>query len=223
MSGVLQRLVERAAGTEMPGLRPRLPGLFESGTGDAGLVEVAGEAAAPQAEGSRSAMPLPVPPQVLPTIPPEHAAPPPRPAPLLPAAETATRSTIAAPSPEPLPFAAEPAPASSARHPVEARVAEPDSPLAPLVERTRPAPPPLLPAEPPERLVRIIRTRLTESLPPAPRPAGTAIAAPAEPEITIQIGRLDIRSETPAPRAAPRPSPQPSLPSLADYLRGGRR
>ena len=46
---------------------------------------------------------------------------------------------------------------------------------------------------------------------------------PAAPDITIEIGRLDIRTRTPGPAPAARAAPRKSLPTLGDYLRGARR
>ncbi|WP_157935884.1 hypothetical protein [Paracoccus zhejiangensis] len=223
MSGILQRLVGRATGAETPGLRPRLPGRFEGGAGELGFREVADEVVAPQIPDAKQAEEVPAEGQGRPSAPAEPAASPIRPAPLLPPAHAPSQPRVAAAEPataEP-PAIAGHAPAAPLEA-AEPRVSTVTPSLAP--DPIRSAPPPLLPVQPHERLEQAITTRLVEHTPAHPHsvPLQLTEAAP-EPEITIHIGRLDIRSDTPAPRPASRAPQQPSLPSLADYLRGGRR
>ncbi|WP_299844398.1 hypothetical protein [uncultured Paracoccus sp.] len=225
MSGVLQRLVARATGAETPGLRPRLPGMFEGGAGALGFREIADEVVAPQVPEARQAESVPPHTQFRPAAPAEHANPPARPAPLLPPTQAPSQPpTVAAQSAVIEPTAIADRPPAVSFKPAAPRVSTVTPTLAP--DPMRPAPLPLLQVQPPERLEHSITTRLVETMPARPHsaPHQPADAAPEpEPEITIHIGRLDIRSEPPAPRSAPRPSPQASLPSLADYLRGVRR
>lgn len=87
------------------------------------------------------------------------------------------------------------------------------------------APAPMLPALPPDRLDVTTIERLVADRPrtgsDAPPPRSDA-SPDTTPEITIHIGRLDIRADTPRPAAAPAAS-APALPSLSDYLRGRQR
>ena len=84
------------------------------------------------------------------------------------------------------------------------------------------APAPLIPGAedaPPEGFARI-------STPPAARPLRRTSfrqqAEPAPPDITIHIGRIDLRSETAKPERRPRRSrPETKLTSLGDYLKNG--
>jgi hypothetical protein len=93
--------------------------------------------------------------------------------------------------------------------------------------RDTPATPPparLLPAEPAKRVhdrvvERMTGTRTGAQAAAAPQPSAHA----AEPEISIHIGRLDIRADAPKPAPRRAPPPARSLPSLSDYLRGGRK
>jgi hypothetical protein len=95
--------------------------------------------------------------------------------------------------------------------------AEPAPERAPPV---RQAPPPLLePASP-------LAVRWPELLPKAPAPAPGPVAwraAPVEaaaPEISIEIGRIELRSDAPKPARAVPAGARRAVPSLADYLRG---
>lgn len=215
MSGILAQLVGRATGAVAPGLRPRLPSRFELGLPAAGF--------------SDEATDIPASPVVLPDR--DEA-----PAPLrrLAAARAAAdQPTPIAVAPKIAPAAAEQPFARSASAGVpEGKPDRPPASLlpphsAPLVRNALegaapPAPPPLLPAVAFGRVQATIFERLTGD---QPRPAGPAVPAGTEhapePEITIHIGRLDIRSDAPAP-APPRLPAARSLPSLSDYLRGGR-
>lgn len=84
------------------------------------------------------------------------------------------------------------------------------------------APEPLLPTTPATSLTGNLAVADTVS----PLDAINGPFAPDEetsPEISIHIGRLDIRSEAPKPAPQKRPAtPARSLPSLSDYLRGRR-
>lgn len=87
----------------------------------------------------------------------------------------------------------------------------------------RRAPEPLLPPDRSASLGETLAAALTQpgAAPASAAPADADEAGP--PEITIHIGRLDIRTD--APRPAPtrtRAAPARSLPSLSDYLRGRR-
>lgn len=83
-------------------------------------------------------------------------------------------------------------------------------------------PEPLLPHGAEAALAETLAAALTRP------PAGPAPAAQTEaddagaPEITIRIGRLDIRAEPPRPATRTRETRARSLPPLSEYLRGGR-
>ncbi|WP_299605112.1 hypothetical protein [uncultured Tateyamaria sp.] len=242
MSGVLQRLVARAAGTEKPGLQARLPARFEAGgmTED-GFSERVDEVTV-EPRNSRE----------------EISAAPAREAP---ATESVTEEVRADPrearfSPELTPRTAQKRRAETApedrqndgppfaelRHEVD-ETSAPHAPPLTAVERvtervvteerlaadaaatsTPPkgdAPPePLLFTEPAEREV--------EALPVAPIPPKRAErGAPAgdpvgtqPPEISIHIGRIEVRGET--EKAVPRKRAQRDLKlsSLSDFLGG---
>jgi hypothetical protein len=84
------------------------------------------------------------------------------------------------------------------------------------------APEPLLPPDPAASLTGNLA--VADTVPPLDAidgPSAPDEAAP--PEISIHIGRLDIRSEAPKPAPQKRSAtPARSLPSLSDYLRGRR-
>lgn len=212
MSSVLTQLVGRATGAVVPGLRPRLPSLFEPGLRAAGFAEQAVEIPAGLSRRDDAPAPLPRPAAV-----PDLAK---RPVPAVPAPK------VARPGPEQPAADASPARAPhQGADPSSAPIQPPrhPSPASKAVDgAVPPAPPPLLPEIPPDRARATLIARLASD---QPRPAGSAAPArtePApEPEITIHIGRLDIRSDLPAP-AAPGAAAASRLPSLSDYLRGGR-
>jgi hypothetical protein len=223
MSGVLTRLVGRATGTQVPGLRPRLPALFEGDARSAGFLEVAAESPAPPAN-AETAEPVSAPSQHRSAAERDPLSQTAHPAPLVPPSKSAGLV-----EPVDAPPAASPAtpaqpPLRSAAQPVDAREARPLAPPSPIASsEVPPAPSPLLPVQPARDLAQRIATLSAGMAPGLPRPVAAEVVAPTEPEITIQIGRMDIRAESPAPRPAqPRASPAASLPSLADYLRGGR-
>lgn len=243
MSGVFQRMIGRATGAAPSGLRPRLPSRFETDLSEGGFAETAAEipaTAAPDAPEAvrpdaprqrRATRPAPTPPEAAPTTPPEpHRAV--RPAPAPPEAAPAPLSegeNAPAPPPPVLPLAVHAHPMSPA--PDLQEPAPPHEPPAsgetipttrsPADAATPDQPRPLLPPDP-------TGARAPEILPgaiPAPdmRLGDATEQAPSEPEITIHIGQLDLRTQPPhAPKPRPRATPAGTLPSLADYLRGGR-
>jgi len=249
MSGVLQRLVDRASGSATPGLRPRLPARFETAATESWPGELHREmpaqpGPASPAQGQRTDTPpsrndAPPPPDplqprvplaevILPSTPPDRPEAPPR----GPQQPFATRRTPPEPlMPEsPVPRVRSPeAPSSSdpSAVPLHQAAAEADPlgrqpPRVEVVQHYRPAPEPLLP--PASDMPR------AEPAPPPDGPAAESDTARAEgdlespaPEITIHIGRLDIGAEPPRPASVPRPASRARpMPSLADYLRGGR-
>jgi hypothetical protein len=239
--GVLQRLVDQATGTATPGLRPRLPARFETAAPDPGLHEIHHEVPAPST-------PTPQPPDPAmvtrrqddegPVRPPPESLQPPAAM-----AEPAPPPTHARPEPDLTPPKAHPAPLAPPPPPllpqapaarmamwtppaappprVETVSAEDPRPASPPPRRRQTAPEPLLP--PAEPLPSTILERETPEHPARSADATQPDELPAAsaPEITIHIGRLDIRAEAPKPARPQRQvTTRPSMPTLADYLRG---
>jgi hypothetical protein len=240
MSAALQRLVARATGALTAGMRPRLASRFETGIREAGPQEIHAEVAAetaPTPRPSRAESPE------APALRIAAAAAKPPPAQLSPAAVTSLelapeRHVAAIPamperratvSPEPLHGAAPKALLETRaapelpRAPMVANAVTIEEVAAPVRAAIPPptAPEPLLPLEPAPRI------REAPFVAPPDRPAGRAApqrrAEAQEPEISIQIGRIDIRAEAARPAGSSQRSAQPRpLPALSDYLRGGR-
>jgi hypothetical protein len=90
---------------------------------------------------------------------------------------------------------------------------ESPTPLTPKLEGSRP-----------------VATRVDEPANRGPvmaMPRQTAVPvreAPAQPSITVHIGRIEVRAVTPPPPSPKRPTPLPPVPTLAlkDYLKGRR-
>lgn len=248
MSSVLRRLIRRASGESSTGLRPRRPARFESGF-DSALHEVHIEHAArptpiafaddlgaagqgilasfrggdephsmlrAEARGSRAGSGA------------SHRD----------AAEALHGDRSAEAPLESGPLEIQPGllpPASSGQPSLETsttavstekrrRVAPESRPaerVPPAVPDVRTAPEPLLPAaasgmaEPAEHALA--------APPSAARAAGQTSSDDSAPsEITIHIGRLDIRAEPPRPAPRSRAAKAATLPPLSEYLRGGR-
>lgn len=245
MSGVLQRLVDRATGRatgEGGALRPRRPALFEA-PAPAGpdLWEAHGQITASPAatDPPRPSAPpaSPEPPAPHPEPRPALAHPRPKP-PHMPPAQPAAADQPPGRLPDPHPPAALPPPTPATPGPPPAPLMATDRPAAsapfapistvrpasqPATPDHRPAPPdPLLPALPPQVLPASPSPLAAGSATRAGRRAEETEARP-EPETTIHIGQLDIRADPRGPvRAAPVHRPAPGLPSLSDYLRGRR-
>lgn len=249
MAGAFQRLIGRATGAEPGGLRPRLPALFEPSGEQAGFddrehtvpvsapskpelrrsVPPSAPAAAPRsivdpeqrAAASDAQDTAPVASQTPGSVPstfrnatqprdvPEQAIPAPllrtevTSAPTLPAARETARDT---------PFQASPLPdmkEEPASHPNQ-QIAQGDVPDPPR---------PLLRELTPDEEAR--QTGLQTARPGSAEARPAAKDEAAQPEITIHIGQLDVRSAAPQPVAPQRPAPRArNLPSLSDYLRG---
>lgn len=244
MSGVLQRLVGRATGQVSEGLQPRLPARFESATREPGLNEIRSEespapsppaasepevstplsrrAHAPAIDAPAEPMQPPAAPVegTFPSTPTEvhvagqpidHAPPPAdleaaAPAPLLP--QIAAMQTFSAETPHRESTKQIPGGASQVLN-AETVPVRPDPPRSP--------PEPLLPAD-----TAASPLEAPAIAPATPRTEAAPIPDNAEPpEITIHIGRLDIRTEAQKPSPPKRPATQPrAMPSLSDYLRG---
>lgn len=238
MSDVLQRLVGRATGEVAGGLRPRRPSRFESTLRETARVAVNAEAGAPPAAApdrvrrddpgptpARGAEPVPA---IATAAPRPPAAPPAStPAPGDPTAPPADRN---APTQGGRRRAADP---QSPPPPAAAPLADPRTdepagtrghPGAPPPRPGSATPPPLLPPRPLPGLAEDFRSALG----PAPPPPETSRTRgpetePSPPDVTIHIGQLDVRSEAPPARRPARDAAgRAGLPSLADYLRGGR-
>ncbi len=241
---VLTRLVARAKGQAAPGLTPRLPGRFETGSGGDEPMEVhertaAGPAPVPEA-ARREAPPGRQTPRG------HHAASATgkRPAAAQPFKATApeAQGPLAPRIAEPVPARAEP---RTRPEPVELIVttrasqappAHPDvppSPLSPRAERpsgerrdaTREnAPEVLLPDAPPPVERRRPPDPAGARSPPvrtAPIGRNRQAAAPEPPEITVHIGRIDVVMAPEERKGAKRPEPhRPQMTELGDYLRG---
>jgi hypothetical protein len=233
MMGVLARLVARATGQAPPALRPRLRSRFEGSPGT-GLVEEATERAAPPASPSREA---PVPHETRREEPPLE-----RPLAASGAAEplgrVAEEHRRAAPiereTPTARPRAPHPAPppALMPAEPLQAEAQRP-APAAPTrgvparVELAREptvlagrAPPLLLDPAPPSAIRWPEPSTEAVAGGVAAPPVGARAASEAPtPEISIHIGRIELRSDAPKPERAARRT-RPAVPSLGDYLRG---
>jgi hypothetical protein len=243
MSDVLVRLLGRATGEAQAGLRPRVPTLFERGFAETGFLESAAvvladrpppepaveATAAPARQRDRApdATESPLP-EVPPREPPADAAllRPARAAPRVPESASGRQAAPeAAPDARPpVPLIAEvptrPAPVLPVPPP-----AATDGAAEPGSDTHAPGPPAqLLPAEPAKRVHERVVERMTGTRAGAQPAAAVQPSAPAaEPEISIHIGRLDIRADAPEPAPRRGPPPTRSLLSLSDYLRGGRK
>lgn len=238
MSGVLQRLVARATGAERAGVQARLPARFEAGgMAEDGFSERVDEVAAPR-RAREEAAPLPVreargeepvfeerrdDPEAVP------------PSPEVPRQEARVKVTREAPDEGRQPIAerlgeaetpASPAPLlSTTERTVERVVVEERSVAAaepPRARAERYAPPaPLLPPEP----GRSALAPLPAPHVPARRVERQAEAreapAPQPPEISIHIGRIEVRGEAEKPAPRKRAPREVKLASLSDYLGGG--
>ncbi len=105
---------------------------------------------------------------------------------------------------------------------LEARVAALERrAAAPMVDRSRPVDPVVVPAPVFESVPRVAAPERGER-----DVFGPAIADAPLPAVRVTIGRLEVRAIVPAAAAAPkasrRPSRAASIPSLDDYLRGRR-
>ncbi|WP_299773911.1 hypothetical protein [uncultured Tateyamaria sp.] len=243
MSSVLQRLVARAAGKQKPGLQARLPARFEAGgmTED-GFSERVEEVAAEPRHAREESSPRPV--REVPASESmtedvraesvEARFSPDMPSPAVPKRRTEPEREDRQ---DDGPLFVEvregsdgtsvgPAPLLTAEERVMERVVKGErlvaesAPPSAFLAGDEP-PEPLLPTEPAEREVG--------SLPVAPMPAqrverGTPLGEPLDtqpPEISIHIGRIEVRGE--AEKAAPRKrAPRElKLSSLSDFLDGG--
>ena len=243
MSGVLQRLVARAAGTEKPGLKARLPARFEAGgMMEDGFSERVEEVAveprnaqeevsvAPAREASttenvtREVRADPQEARLSQDLTPRKAQK--RPTETVPEDRQNDGPAFAEPWHDADGPSAPPTPLLTTvervvEHAVtEERLAADATPTSAPFEEDAP-PEPLLSTDPVEREV--------EALPVAPIPAkrverGVPTVEPVDtqpPEISIHIGRIEVRGET--EKAAPRKrAPRElKLSSLSDFLGGG--
>lgn len=240
MSAALQRLAGRATGALTGGLRPRLPSRFETVIREPGLQEIHAEVASRAAPTPSPLAAGPVD-EHIPSTATAIAEPPLQPRSPAAAPKAADpRSAHLAPEIPARPerratVAAEPA-RSAAPEPLLQEMAALEAPPAPMVAdilavrempataRARVAPP----AAPEPLLAPAPVSRMPDALPVVPptRPSGRAAwepaAQPLAPEITIQIGRLDIREAARQASTPPRTVQSRPLPALADYLRRGR-
>ncbi len=246
MTEALQRMIGRANGRVQANLRPRQAARFE--TGETGmLTEVLVEqpyvppmpAPAPAAHP-----PPPVPPPQMITPGPAHAFGHPPAAHLhgyVPPAPEAVAPPVH-PPPFPLePQAAVPAPQWPHFPAVTPPALMPETPLnalsmhahqlhpvlppvpdtypphpVPPVPAPRPAMPPPLLSTLPVPALNLPPVQMAPAVAPAPPDA-----AMSEPDINVEIGRLDIRAAPATPRRQrASKTPSPGNPSLADYLRG---
>jgi hypothetical protein len=247
MTSVIQRMVARATGETSASLRPRRPARFESfaETAETGFseahIERVAHAAPASAGRSEPSMREPAARALLP----DDAEPPPEGVPAT-AAAMRIRATALAPSrpsregapllhasapPAPNPLLPETmrSPAASAvrsqqEAPATGAVLQ-DFGHADHTERRvapRAAPESLLALESAARLAEAL-TAAAGGQRAARDPAARADTdQAAEPEITIHIGRLDIRADSPKRAELRRVAKPRSLPPLSDYLRGGR-
>lgn len=248
MAGAFQRLIGRATGAEMAGLRPRLPALFESSGDQAGFDERQQEASVPAS--SRPELRRSVPPPAPAAAPrsiadPERRAaasdvqaqapieaqssglapsrslnatqPPDASSPAIPAPLLRTEVTSAPTSPAGPETTGE-TPSHAAPLP-EMRQEPASHPNRQIAQGELPDPPrPLLQELTPDRAAKENR-HIAQAPAASPRPDPRDEAV--QPEITIHIGQLDVRSATPQPVAPQRSAPRArNLPSLSDYLRG---
>jgi len=240
VNGVLQRLVGRAMGEASGNLRPRLPSRFEASlhaTGwqdihaavptasepSAGLAPRAAQPALRPAPRASDSPPAPLPQVVQQTAGAPMAPQPPK----VPHTHATSRSApppVAAPAAAPPPLLPE-----AATAPALQGLQPPVDPPSPN-ERSAPgrtlpppvAPTPLLSADPRPHRIQVPDVALPRHQ-SAPVAEGQPAAPGApEPEVVIHIGRLDIRTDRPKPAPTPRAVRPSGMPSLADYLRGGR-
>ncbi len=239
----LARLAALASGRASSRLRPVLPARFEpGGFGEEEFSERHDETPAPPATApDRAAEPVPqtlAPPagprtRAAPSGPPAgrtlapetpEAASKAPPAPLIDVPEPTLRDVQSASTDPAMPAPdALPPPQPSGRKEQLA----PHAPVAPFA--TAPAvsdaapPPPLLPPAPrpgfdPEPAPSAAKS--DRRAPAAPAVSSTPPAPP--PEITIHIGRIELREAAPPPRERPRPERRaPQVTPLGDYLKGG--
>ena len=255
MSGVLNRLVARATGVEKAGVLPRLPSRFEVPTGATALGFRGGDDDVPapvdaigQAEPSLDHRPSDIRDEaatdvVEPGTPKTRKSPP---------ARLQSQRMVENPA---LPRQVSPqAPAAARPDNVSEGMPEPflgDEPVTVVVAgaftdtRQRSAAPPQeisrdvdasfdpSTAPPPEPLLMPDQTALAVQLPQEVAPVAppdahsqpTAATDPPAPEISIHIGRIELRGDAPGPayKTAPetRRDRSPAMTTLADYLKGG--
>ncbi len=237
---ILSRLVARANGTATPGLRTRLPSHFEAGNSAAqeGFFTV---------QEDVPARPTPEPHSPPVAEAPQHrqqdtprAEPPPGehnlhnpepPAPLQPPAQKADTQMA---EPTVLPTEAPKVPSSGQNQTpqpllpetppsevhithLEQAASEPER--QPIARIETSAPEPLLPADK-ATVVEHIPHAVAATAPKQHSQAPLSTAEPNPPEITIHIGRIDLRSDAPRPAQSRTPAKRPTLPSLSDYLKG---
>lgn len=229
MSTAISRLVARATG-QGGGLRPRLPARYEGGAAEAGISELAVD----RVSGRPSAAPAPLagpasrarserPEQPAQTVAPSE----PKHDPAQRDDNISDRAVSSATVPEVQEKAADPTagvrspgghprregaapvppPGLQAPQPQRQRAHErsaPPSPLLPVSEGPLPAVQLPAPLSPPDAV--------------GPQPDHVSLS---EPDIIIEIGRLDVRTQPPRPATPRKPAPARNLPSLNDYLRGG--
>lgn len=253
MSAILTQLVGRATGAIAPGLRPRLPAMFESAPVPDGLTEIASEMLARPAHADHQPPPRPLAPAATGNPPAPAAAldQPPAPAqataaspdlpgPLLDVAETVSpprptaRPGHEAPALRPGDLRAPPPTWPTVGDGPEARNGPRDAaPLAAMLPPAatasprREAPAALLPAPPDTRLDALVVGRLAADRPQVAKHTARAAASPqtaVTAEPEIAIHIGRLDIRTEPERPAPRRAAAPSaLPSLSDYLRGVRR
>jgi len=242
MAGALQRLVARATGSSSTGLHPRVPAFFGTHAAQSGFEDISQDIPAPAMETTHPAQPTasmretsvehepsaavlkqpaqatsapaqplrqPPPAQQPPGQAAQRVARQPQPEPLLNERPLATGKTAPDPSAPVRPtqtLGHEPT-ADAVRADVRAPDLDPPPPLLQMAAQHRNDPADAAASTiPPPAPFASLSSQHTES---------------AQPEITIHIGQLDIRSEQPAPIAPQRPAPATrNVPSLSDYLRG---
>lgn len=91
--------------------------------------------------------------------------------------------------------------------------------VTPVQPHSTEPPAPLLPPEPQKPIN--FDTQTTRE--PASQPQNRAMAShTAPPEITIHIGRIELRTDAAKSEKRPHKRPKPDVASLSDYLKGGR-
>jgi hypothetical protein len=250
VTGVVNRLLARATGRERSTLHLRRPARFERGPTRLGSrealpsEELDERAAAPlrAAEPEPSSGPRPVPRETGHASEgrPHRAPPAPAPETRPDAPPSANPGAPVATPPDPRANAVERLelpPASRAKARAMRRAAPGSTPAAEQATAASPAPPPpARPRDPPDAAAPLLDNRPGPSsdaperhpLAASPRRMERAMsldrAAPQPlPDLTIHIGRVDLRTEPPRPARVRTARPAPRLPSLADYLRGKER
>ncbi|NVO58272.1 hypothetical protein HW561_21020 [Rhodobacteraceae bacterium B1Z28] len=243
---VLGRLTELASGRAQARLRPRLPTRFEpGGYAEDGFVtrdqEIA--ASAPNSDRRESALDSPAQPQRKPQKQREQRATdasrpiPSRPQPDPPASR---RELGPLPIPESVTSETVQNPPHLSNQPTRPAQEKPDQPMPQIIEQTAETdgiihhhhydtlPPADTPPDPLLPPVENPKFNLTAQILPEPRGerpdrvAAGASGPSAPPEITIHIGRIDLRTPQPEKPRRPKPKgPKAPVASLSDYLKGG--